>query len=473
MVVCYRFATAADTRLWSSFSKAFRKPGTIAPPSVYKISSVSSCHSDGISVMSRSARQPMGHPGSLVTPLTAGVLLALAGCVTSPDLPEAAVIEIISGEDQIQGRGRVLHEPVVVRALDEAGLPVAGLRLRFSSFDPGTVVDPQSVTTDSLGQAAVSWTLGHVAGTQTLTASVPTRRGPIAEVTATARPGDFDIHIVFDNAVAVEHRTAIRNAAERWSAVLVGDLPDRVFERGFVPAYHCQGMEELAIPPGGVVDDVRLGVRIERDRDLAYRLGHCARRETEPLTMLAFWSVGAGILDATGADLEGWTTHLIGHLLGFGWAWGDRRRNAVRDEGLGADTHFPHPAAVAAFDAAGGAAWTGSKVPVQNHGPQWLVDVHWRESLMSNEIMSPDYTEDLQLKPFREMSLSAITVQAMAAIGYEVDVSEADAYTLPTPVVAAEPTAWRPGFRRWGDPENRTVAIFDASGRVVSVTRRR
>lgn len=422
--------------------------------------------------MPGSARQPPGRPGSFVNPLTAGVLLALTGCVTSPDLPEAAVIEIVSGDGQIQGRGRALHEPVVVRALDEAGFPIAGLRLRFSSLDHGTVVDPQSVTTDSLGQAAVSWTLGHVAGTQTLTASVPTRRGPRAEVAATARPGDFDIQIVFDTAVAAEHRTAIRNAAERWAAVIVGDLPDRVFERGFVPAYHCQGVEELVIPPGGMVDDVRLGVRIERDRDLAYRFGHCARRETEPLTMLAFWSVGAGILDATGADLEGWTTHLVGHLLGFGWAWGDRRRNAVRDEGLGADTHFPDPATVAAFDAAGGAAWTGSKVPVQNHGPQWLVDTHWRESAMSSEIMSPDLTEDLQLKPFRELSLSAITVQAMAAIGYEVDVARADEYTLPVPGVAAEPAGWRPGDRRWGDLENRTVAIFDASGRVVSVTRR-
>ncbi|MDE2805713.1 MAG: Ig-like domain-containing protein [Gemmatimonadota bacterium] len=423
--------------------------------------------------MPASARQPTGRPGSFLTPLTAGVVLALAGCLTSPDLPEAAVIEIVSGDDQIQGRGRTLHEPIVVRALDGAGFPIAGLRLRFSSLDHGTVVDPPSVTTDSLGQAAASWTLGLVAGTQTLTASVPARRGPSVEFTATARQGDFDIQIVFDTAVATEHRIAIRNAAERWTAVIVGDLPDQLFERGFLPAYHCQGVEELLIPPGGVVDDVRLGVRIERDPNLAYRLAHCSRRETEPSTLLAQWSVSAGLLDAVGADLEGWTTHLIGHLLGFGWGWGDRRRNAVRDEGLGADTHFPDPATVAAFDAAGGAAWTGSKVPVQNHGPRWLVDTHWRESVMSTEIMSPDFTEDLRLKPFRELSLSAITVQAMAAIGYEVDVNEADAYTLPTAGVAAEPAASRPRSRQWGDIEQRTVAIFDASGRVVSVTRRR
>lgn len=218
---------------------------------------------------------------------------------------------------------------------------------------------------------------------------------------------------------------------------------------------------------------MRLGVRIERDPDLAYRLAHCARRDTEPSTLLAHWSVSAGILDATGADLEGWTTHLIGHLLGFGWGWGGLRRNAVREKGLGADTHFPDPATVAAFDAAGGTAWTGSKVPVQNHGPAWLVDTHWRESVMSTEIMSPDLTEDLQLKPFRELSLSAITVQAMAALGYEVDLSKADAYTLPTHGVVAEPAAWRPGSRRLENFEKRTVTTFDESGRVVSMTQPR
>ncbi len=423
--------------------------------------------------MPGSACHPTGSPGGRFVPPAAGVLLVLAGCVTSPDLPNAAAIEIVSGNDQIQSRGRALHEPIVVRALDEAGSPIAGLRLWFSSLDHGTVVQPRSVTTDSLGHAAAFWTLGHVAGTQTLTASVPVRRGPRAEFTATARPGDFDIQVVFDTLVATEHRTAIRNAAERWTAVLVGDLPDQAFERGFVPAYHCEGVEELVIPPGGAVDDVRLGVRIVRDEKFAYRLAHCARRDTEPSTLLVQWTVSAGILDAVGADLEGWTTHLIGHLLGFGWAWGDRRRNAVRSEGLGADTHFPDPATVSAFDAAGGASWAGSKVPVQNHGPEWLVDIHWRESVMPNEIMSPDVTEDLQLKSFRQLSLSAITVHAMAALGYEVAVDQADPYTLPAPGVAAEPTAWRLDARRWADLEKRTEAIFDESGRVVGVTRHR
>ena len=423
--------------------------------------------------MPGSGPQPTGRPRSLFAPPAVGVLLVLAGCVTSPDLPEAAVIEIVSGDDQIQSRGRVLHEPVVVRALDQAGAPIAGLRLWFSSLDPGTVVEPRSVTTDSLGHAAASWTLGHAAGTHTLTAAVPVRRGPRAEFTATARPGDFDIQVVFDTAVATEHRAAIRNAAERWTAVIVGDLPDRVFERGFLPAYHCQGVEELAIPPGGTVDDVRLGVRIERDPRIAYRMAHCLRRETEPSTLLVHWTVNAGILDTMGADLEGWTTHLIGHLLGFGWSWGDRRRNPARFEGLGADTHFPDPATVSAFDAAGGASWTGSKVPVQNHGPEWLVDVHWSESVMPNEIMSPEVNDNLQLKSFRQLSLSAITVQAMAAIGYEVAVDQADPYTLPALGAATEPTASRLGVRRSGDFEQRTAVIFDESGRVVGVTQHR
>ena len=92
---------------------------------------------------------------------------------------------------------------------------------------------------------------------------------------------------------------------------------------------------------------------------------------------------------------------------------------------------------------------------------------------MPNEIMSPDVTEDLQLKSFHQLSLSAITVQAMAALGYEVAVDQADPYTLPAPGVAADRQHGVLLPRGWGDLEQRTEAIFDESGRVVSVTRHR
>ena len=91
----------------------------------------------------------------------------------------------------------------------------------------------------------------------------------------------------------------------------------------------------------------------------------------------------------------------------------------------GADTHFAGPLAVAAFDAAGGTGYTGGeKVPVENDGEAGRADGHWRETVFRVELMTP--TLDFGVEP-----LSAVSIQSLADVGYRVDVSQADAYSLP------------------------------------------
>lgn len=212
------------------------------------------------------ADDPVGaatRPAGLPRQRFAIVLFALTGCVTSPDVPDPAVIEIVSGNDQVQGRGRPLHEPVVVRALDELGAPIAGAPLRFSVGPGGGVVDPQDAVTDSVGVAAVSWVLGDVAGMHRLVASVPKRCGASVEIAATTRPGDFDIQVVVDSGYTKEQAAAIRTAAERWTAVIVGDVPDHRFEQGFAAIGRCAGQPD--IPAGGVVDDVQVRMNFDDD----------------------------------------------------------------------------------------------------------------------------------------------------------------------------------------------------------------
>ena len=64
-------------------------------------------------------------------------------------------------------------------------------------------------------------------------------------------------------------------------------------------------------------------------------------------------------------------------------------------------------------------------MPVHNSGGSGSADGHWRESVFDNELMSP-YLSSGQTEP-----LSAITVQSLADMGYVVDVSQADSFTLP------------------------------------------
>lgn len=108
---------------------------------------------------------------------------------------EVYEIEFVSGDGQIQGRERQLNEPVVVQAVDEDGHPAPGVELSFSTDPPSGSVDFNSVTTDSIGRAAVWWTLGDLVGRQILTVRSQSLG---AAISATARESDFDIHLVTD-----------------------------------------------------------------------------------------------------------------------------------------------------------------------------------------------------------------------------------------------------------------------------------
>ena len=402
------------------------------------------------------------------------LLLALPACrdaVTTPEIPQPAAISIVSGRDQVQGRGRELHESVVVRAEDGSAMALPGVVLTFQPESGSGTVSAASVLTDSLGQAGVEWTLGDVVATQTLIVSSEGGSARVV-VAATARPGDFDIQIAADTGFAAEQLAAIHAGLERWAAVIVNDLPDHPFPEGYAPTGHCADHEELEIPAGGSIDDVLVGVGIERTPNVAFRYSICAFRFTTRRPILVYFGIGEEYLARLDLPaLTDFTVHSVGHMLGFGFEWGRNQvRNRVRDLGEGANAHFPDPETVAAFDASGGAAWDGgSKVPVENRGASWLTDVHWRSSVMSDEVMSSGH----HFAGTADLPLSAITVQAMATLGYEVDVSMADPYTIPAPSTARNAPSLHireesESVRLMADP----VEIFDEMGRLVGIVYR-
>ena len=173
--------------------------------------------------------------------------------------------------------------------------------------------------------------------------------------------------------------------------------------------------------------------------------------------------------------------HEIGHCLGIGtgWAWRSFR-------GSGGSFSFTGPLAIQAFDEAGGSSYGSDKIPLDFASSHWRREVftkfdkslealfgnqsaddYWecqsrsggnphslrrcvvdlvdnvepytaiRGEVMSEALVLGSYTEGST--PFREGPgptrpidrLSAITVAALADLGYEVDLSRADPYTLP------------------------------------------
>ena len=104
------------------------------------------------------------------------------------------------------------------------------------------------------------------------------------------------------------------------------------------------------------------------------------------------------------------------------------------------DTHFDGANAIAAFDDAGGTDYQGQKVPVENErGGSGARDAHWRKSVMGSELMTFALSGDGEF--------SAITIQSMADLGYVVDDSVADDYTV-ADITGQARTLGAPGERQ-------------------------
>lgn len=158
----------------------------------------------------------------------------------------------------------------------------------------------------------------------------------------------------------------------------------------------------------------------------------------------------------------------IGHVLGIGALWGNF--GFLRNPSLfarGADTHFTGASALGAFDAAGGAGYLHGKVPVENLMGPGAADVHWREAVLATELMTP------LLELGESHPLSAITIQSLADLGYEVDLAQAEEYTVPTAGGGGGPNNgyYDPALSLAGDVHQGPVLSIDPEGRVVEVPR--
>ena len=99
-------------------------------------------------------------------------------------------VAVVSGDGQATKPGKGLRNPIVVRVLDERANPIAGVTVLFGTAAGHGRADPDSVHTDSGGEAATTWTLGDKVGPQLLAASVP--GGPKARIVAMGSFGVCD-----------------------------------------------------------------------------------------------------------------------------------------------------------------------------------------------------------------------------------------------------------------------------------------
>lgn len=210
----------------------------------------------------------------------------------------------------------------------------------------------------------------------------------------TAAKGSFDIDLVFiddENTVWSGFlKDLVRQAADQWEQVIVGDLPDH------------EGVDDLVISVENAVLD-------------AGSLGYGGFSGLRPGDLTGLPHRGEIVIDLTKAEdmgaLKALVVHEIGHVLGFGTLWDMKGLNSIYGQYNGETALDVYRQMSDNPDVL--------FVPLETGGGKGTANVHWSEALFGTEIMTG-------YQGSQPDQMSALTVAALADLGYQVDYSAAD-----------------------------------------------
>lgn len=236
------------------------------------------------------------------------------------------------------------------------------------------------------------------------------------QLAATSSP--FTIEIRFLGGLNARQRSAFTEAADRWTRIIVGDLP----------AVRVDGES---------VDDVLILAQGSAIDGPGRILGQAGPTHVRPSTAgpAAFLPV-KGLMSFDTADLakmagEGTLNdviaHEMGHVLGIGTIW--ERKGLLRRPRT-ANPAFAGAGAMEEYRLLRAAARRRG-VPVENTGGPGTADGHWRETVFRTELMSGFIAESGN-------PLSRMTAASLGDLGYEVDLAAAEPYELPNLIELAE-----------------------------------
>lgn len=223
----------------------------------------------------------------------------------------------------------------------------------------------------------------------------------------------FRIDVRFLGGLTPKQQDAFAAAAERWSKVIVGDLPEVEVE-------------------GELIDDVLIDARGTAIDGIGGVLGQAGP------THLRFGSrlPAKGIMEFDSADLARMEAdgslhdvilHEMAHVLGVGTLW--RTLLLIANEG-GVDPRFLGVSAMAEYAKLSERS-ESTGVPVANTGGPGTRDGHWRETVFGDELLTGFLSGAVR-------PLSAMSIASLRDLGYVVDMSVADPFVLPSALRLAE-----------------------------------
>lgn len=211
----------------------------------------------------------------------------------------------------------------------------------------------------------------------------------------------FNIELQFsNNNISASQRQAFNKAADRWSRVITGDLPN------------ING-----------VDDLLINTNVSNIDGAGNVLGTAGPTWLRSDSLLPFQgnmsfdSSDLANIERNG-NLDDLIFHEMGHVIGFGTLW--QQKGLIQGAGTN-NPLFTGDRATAEYNKLFGK--NGSSVPLENTGAAGTRDGHWRESLFGDELMTGVFNVS------SNNPLSRVTIGSLADLGYEVNFNAAESFT--------------------------------------------
>jgi hypothetical protein len=258
--------------------------------------------------------------------------------------------------------------------------------------------------------------------------------------------GGYQIQLQFETSLTDAQRAAFVAAANRIGKIVTTGLSTVSFDsssckdQGGTCTCGSQYGEQYPVP--ATVKNLLIFVEVKAIDGAGMVLGSsgpCYVRGAPSSTpdlpvvgIMTFDSADLANLETSGR-LDAVILHEMLHVVGFGTVWQDKGVLALDTCSVdssnhvtcptGADPGFSGTGAIAAFHRSNGG--TAATVPVEATGGDGTALSHWRETVFGKELMTGWITGSSQ-------PLSATTIGSLADLGYQVDLSRADAFNLST-----------------------------------------
>ena len=238
----------------------------------------------------------------------------------------------------------------------------------------------------------------------------------------------YDITLrYFGASMTAAQQQLFQNAADRLTQIIKGDIVNAAASP--INLNQCPNVTE-SIPINEEVDDVIIyaSIRsIDGPGKILASAGPCFTRSTTvgDMTAIGVMSFDSADLNTLGAGgtLQDVITHEMLHVLGIGTLWTSKEPDLITDT----NTATPKYNGVNARQgcvAAGGTIACANYVPVEGTPePAGTRDSHWRENTFNTEMMT-GYLDPTS-------PISGITIGGLKDLGFTVDESKADPFTMP------------------------------------------